>query len=76
MTPMAANNKAQDEYLNKAIAGRAALRILLLSGKDLRGVIKACDQYTVIVDLGDGTELLVYKSAISVIGPAGRPGSD
>jgi RNA chaperone Hfq len=76
MTPMAAKSTSQDEYLNKAIAGRTAVRILLLSGKDLRGVIKATDQYTRTLDLGGGTELLVYKSAISVIGPPGRPAGE
>lgn len=67
-------NTTQDDYLKAAIANRTAMRILLLSGKDLRGSIKACDAYTLTLDIGNGTELLVYKSAIGVIGPAGRQG--
>ncbi|NPV47336.1 MAG: hypothetical protein HPY69_10275 [Armatimonadetes bacterium] len=67
-------NTTQDEYLKAAIANRTTMRVLLLSGKDLRGIIKASDAYTLTLDIGGGTELLVYKSAIGVIGPAGRPG--
>lgn len=69
---MANKDSVQDEYLSKAVAGKTAMRVLLVSGKDLRGVIKATDTFTVLLDIGGGTDLLVYKSAIGVIGPAGR----
>ena len=66
-------NKAsiQDEYLKHLIAARTPVRVLLVSGKDLRGTIKSCDAFTLILDIG-GAELLVYKSAIAVLGPQSR----
>jgi host factor-I protein len=67
-------NSVQDEFLDKAIANRIPVRVLLISGKDLRGIIKASDTFTVALDIGNGTDLLVYKSAIGVIGPASKPG--
>lgn len=65
---MSAKGSIQDEYLKKMIANRASVRLLLANGKDLRGTIKACDAFTVLFDIG-GTELLVYKSSIAVVGP-------
>jgi len=68
---MSGKASIQDEYLKKLIANRIPVRVLLVSGKDLRGFIKSCDAFTLILDIG-GTELLVYKSAISVVGPQSR----
>lgn len=68
---MSAKASIQDEYLKTMIANRVTARLVLTNGKDLRGVIKACDAFTVILDIG-GTELLVYKSSIAVLGPQGR----
>jgi host factor-I protein len=61
----------QDEYLKRAITNRTAMHLVLTNGKDLRGLIKGADAFTILIDIG-GTELLVYKSAIAVIGPQGR----
>ena len=69
---MAAKASIQDEYLKSMIANRTSVRLVLTNGKDLRGVIRACDAFTVLLDIG-GTELLVYKSSIAVVGPQGRP---
>lgn len=68
---MSTKANLQDEYLKKAIANRTAMRLVLSSGKDLRGLIKGADAFTLLLDIG-GTELLVYKSSIAVIGPQGR----
>lgn len=68
---MPAKASLQDEYLKKMIAARTGVRVVLNNGKDLRGIIKGCDAFTVILDIG-GAELLVYKSAIAVLGPQGR----
>jgi host factor-I protein len=68
---MSAKASIQDEYLRKLIASHANVKVVLSNGKDLRGVIKACDAFTVILDYG-GVELMVYKSAIAVLGPQGR----
>lgn len=68
---MSAKASIQDEYLKQMISNRVAVRLVLVNGKDLRGIIRACDAFTVILDIG-GAELLVYKSAIAVLGPQGR----
>ena len=68
---MPAKGSIQDEYLKGLIAARTRVRVLLVNGKDLRGLIKACDAFTLVLDVG-GVELLVYKSAISVLGPESR----
>jgi host factor-I protein len=68
---MPAKANMQDEYLRNLITARSPVRVLLVNGKDLRGLVKACDAFTVILDIG-GAELLVYKSAIAVIGPQSR----
>jgi len=47
------------------------VKLVLPNGKELRGTIKACDAFTVILDYS-GVELMVYKSAIAVLGPQGR----
>lgn len=68
---MSAKASIQDEYLKQMIGNRVAVRLVLANGKDLRGIIKACDAFTLILDIG-GAELLVYKSSIAVLGPQGR----
>ncbi|MEN6306048.1 MAG: RNA chaperone Hfq [Armatimonadia bacterium] len=68
---MAAKASIQDEYLKKLIANRSAVRVVLTNGKDLRGFIKSCDAFTILLDVGS-VELLVYKSAIAVLGPQSR----
>jgi host factor-I protein len=68
---MPGKGSVQDDYLKQLITARTAVKIVLVNGKDLRGVIKSCDAFTLILDIG-GTELLVYKSAIAVLGPQSR----
>lgn len=68
---MSAKASIQDEYLKQLIAHRAAVRVVLINGKDLRGFIKSCDAFTLLLDVGN-VELLVYKSAIAVVGPQTR----
>lgn len=65
----------QDAYLQKAKENATNLRIVLLDGKKLMGAVKAFDAFTLLlhVDPG-GADVLVYKSAIAVIGPAKREG--
>lgn len=69
---MSGKGSVQDEYLKKLITNRTPVRVLLGNGKDLRGLVKSCDAFTVIMDIGDGVELLVYKSAIAALGPQSR----
>jgi host factor-I protein len=71
VTEVPNKDSIQDDFLKALIAHHTPARVLLANGKDLRGIIKACDAFTLIIDIG-GADLLVYKSAVSVIGPQGR----
>ncbi|MFO7946758.1 MAG: RNA chaperone Hfq [Armatimonadota bacterium] len=68
-----ANKKGnvQDAYLERMRKKSTRIRVVLLDGKKLTGVVKAYDAFTLIltVDPG-GADVLIYKSAIAVIGPA------
>ena len=57
----------QDSFLNELRKQEKQARILLSNGKEICGLIKGFDQFTVKVGLKDTTELLVYKSAIAII---------
>jgi len=59
----------QDSFLNELRKQERQARILLANGKEICGLIKSFDQFTVIVELKD-TELLVYKSAIAIVATA------
>jgi len=69
---LAAKGSVQDVYLKAAADAKSAVRISLLNGKDLRGVVKQFDAFTLIVSVKD-MDILVYKSAIAAIGPANTP---
>jgi len=56
----------QDSFLNELRKQERQAIILLSNGKEICGLIKGFDQFTVRVELKD-TELLVYKSAIAII---------
>ncbi len=60
----------QDNFLNELRKQGKLARILLANGKEVRGLIKGFDQFTVQVELKDAAELLVYKSAIAIIATA------
>lgn len=66
---MAAKGSVQDVYLKAAAESKSPVRISLLNGKDIRGLVKQFDAFTVIVTVKD-MDILVYKSAIAAIGPA------
>ena len=68
---MSAKASIQDEYLKRIITSRVIVKVVLNNGKELRGTVRACDAFTLVLDY-NGTELLVYKSAIAVLGPQGR----
>ena len=56
----------QDNFLNELRKQEKQASILLSNGKEICGLIKGFDQFTVRIELKD-TELLVYKSAIAII---------
>ena len=61
----------QDAFLNRARAERVPVTLFLMNGVQLRGVLRAFDSYTVVID-SDGKQQLIYKHAISTIAPV-RP---
>jgi RNA chaperone Hfq len=62
----------QDEYLKAATKEGRRVFVLLTTGREIHGVVKAHDAFTILVGARSG-DLLVYKSAIGVIGPDLRP---
>ena len=61
----------QDAFLNRARAERVPVTLFLMNGFQLRGVLRAFDSYTVVID-SDGKQQPIYKHAISTIAPV-RP---
>lgn len=61
----------QDTFLNRARAERVPVTLFLMNGFQLRGVLRAFDSFTVVID-SDGRQQLIYKHAISTIAPV-RP---
>ena len=61
----------QDAFLQRARAERVPVTLFLMNGFQLRGVLRAYDSLTVIID-SDGKQQLIYKHAISTIAPV-RP---
>jgi host factor-I protein len=60
----------QDQYLKQMQENGLTVRIVMVNGKELVGTIAGFDAFTVLVSVGD-VEVMVYKSAIAVIGPTG-----
>ncbi len=59
----------QDQYLNQLRKERIPLTIFLTNGFQLRGVIKAFDNFTVMLET-DGKQQLIFKHAISTFVPS------
>jgi len=66
---MPSKPEVQDGYLNKLRLSKRPARIVLLDGKELRCTIQAFDTFTILASC-NGTDILVFKSALAVIGPA------
>ena len=59
----------QDHYLNQLRKERVAVTVFLTNGFQLRGVIKAFDNFTVLLET-EGKQQLIYKHAISTFAPS------
>ena len=65
----------QDEFLNELRRTKATVSMFLVNGIRLIGKIEGYDRHVVL--LGNGTQQLVYKHAISTIVPGEpRPASE
>ncbi|MCR4418809.1 MAG: RNA chaperone Hfq [Clostridia bacterium] len=58
----------QDWYLNQLRKENVPVTIYLVNGFQLKGVIRAFDNFTVVVDV-EGRQQMVYKHAISTVMP-------
>ncbi|MFW5869068.1 MAG: RNA chaperone Hfq [Armatimonadota bacterium] len=65
---MSGRPQVQDEYLNEVRTKKRPVEIVLLGGKSLRGVVEAFDTFTIKLRCRRD-EVLVFKSAVAVIGP-------
>ena len=58
----------QDTFLNQLRKDNIPVTVFLMNGFQIRGVIKAFDNFTIIID-SDGRQQMVYKHAISTFVP-------
>lgn len=58
----------QDFFLNKARKDNIEINIFLITGFELKGLVKGFDTYTIILEV-EGKQRLIYKHAISEIIP-------
>lgn len=68
---MQKTSNLQEVFLNYGRKERVPMTVFLTNGFQMRGTIKAYDNFTLVLD-ADGREQLIYKHAISTIIPA-RP---
>jgi len=65
---MAQTTNIQDFYLNQLRKNRMLVTVSLTNGFQLRGIVKAFDNFTVLIET-DGKQQLIYKHAISTFAP-------
>lgn len=66
---MAQTVNIQDQYLNNLRKEHIPVTVFLTNGFQLRGNIKAFDNFTVLLET-DGKQQLIYKHAISTFAPS------
>jgi host factor-I protein len=66
---MKQNVNIQDFFLNQIRKENIPVTVYLVNGFQLRGFVKAFDNFTIVID-SEGKQQLVYKHAISTFAPA------
>ncbi len=66
---MQKTSNLQSEFLNRARKDHVPVTIFLTNGFQMKGTVKAYDEYTVVID-SERRQQLIYKHAISTIVPA------
>ena len=61
----------QDAFLNYIRREKIPVSLFLMTGFQLRGVVRSFDSFVVLID-ADGRQQMIYKHAISTVAPA-RP---
>ncbi|BAC13591.1 MULTISPECIES: RNA chaperone Hfq [Oceanobacillus] len=65
---MAQSVNIQDQYLNQLRKNHISVTVFLTNGFQLRGLVKAFDNFTVLLET-DGKQQLIFKHAISTFSP-------
>lgn len=65
---MAQTVNIQDQYLNQLRKNHISVTVILTNGFQLRGIVKAFDNFTVLVE-SEGKQQLIFKHAISTFAP-------
>lgn len=65
---MAQSVNIQDNYLNQLRKDHMSVTIFLTNGFQIRGIVKAFDNFTVLFET-DGKQQLIFKHAISTFAP-------
>ncbi|GAA0611862.1 RNA chaperone Hfq [Virgibacillus siamensis] len=65
---MAQTVNIQDQFLNQLRKGHVSVTVFLTNGFQLRGIVKAFDNFTVLLET-DGKQQLLFKHAISTFAP-------
>ncbi|HLQ70398.1 MAG TPA: RNA chaperone Hfq [Bacillota bacterium] len=58
----------QDYFLNQLRKEHMSVTVILTNGFQLRGVLKAFDNFTILLET-DGKQQLIFKHAISTFAP-------
>ncbi len=58
----------QELFLNNARKNRSPIVVYLISGFQMRGIVKSFDNFVILLE-SDGKENMIYKHAISTISP-------
>ncbi|SEO30923.1 RNA-binding protein Hfq [Amphibacillus marinus] len=66
---MAQSVNIQDQYLNALRKDHVQVTVFLTNGFQLRGIVKAFDNFTVLLET-EGKQQLIFKHAISTFSPA------
>ncbi|WP_026907553.1 RNA chaperone Hfq [Paucisalibacillus globulus] len=66
---MAQSVNIQDQYLNQLRKEHISVTVFLTNGFQLRGIVKAFDNFTVLLE-SEGKQQLIFKHAISTFAPS------
>ena len=65
---LARGTNIQDTFLNNARKNRSPIVVYLVSGFQLRGIVKSFDNYVILLE-SDGKTSMIYKHAVSTVSP-------
>ncbi|PIE02289.1 MAG: RNA chaperone Hfq [Acidobacteria bacterium] len=64
------NINIQDDYLNKARKEKIILAVFFTNGKKIIGRVRNFDRFTILLELANRQDQLIFKHAISSMTPA------